>query len=286
MLPICHVGGISIGPGHPLAIIAGPCVLESLDLGIRVAEHVREAAARAGLPAIFKASFDKANRSSIDSPRGPGLEQGLEWLARIRDRVAMPITTDVHDTAQAQAVGEVVDLIQIPAFLSRQTDLLDAAGRAAARHHRAVNVKKGQFMSPWEMIGPLAKLAHAGCANAMVTDRGTFFGYHRLVTDFIGLGELLELAADRSHGTGVPVCLDCTHATQQPGTGPVTGGSRRFAPLLARAGVAAGVHALFIECHPDPDNAMSDAATQIELDTLGPLIETVACIRRAIEPTL
>jgi len=251
-------------------------------MGLAVAEAIARASRDSGLPAIFKASFDKANRSSIRSPRGPGLEQGLAWLAEIRRETGLAITTDIHDPAHAEPVAEVVDLVQIPAFLSRQTDLLVAAGQAAASRGRGVNVKKGQFMSPREMIGPIGKLAEAGCENVMVTDRGTFFGYHRLVTDFIGLGELME--SDAPGGGPPPICLDCTHATQQPGTGEQTGGMRRFSPLLARAGVAAGVHALFIECHPDPDNAMSDAATQIDLATLDSLAGVVARIRRAVAP--
>lgn len=276
---VCRVGPLTIGPGRPLAVIAGPCVLESLDLGLRVARVCRDACAAHGLPYVFKASFDKANRSSISSPRGPGLEQGLSWLERVGRELSVPVTTDIHDPTQADPVARVVDLVQIPAFLCRQTDLLAAAGRAAATHGRAVNVKKGQFMAPAEMTGPIRKLADAGCHNVLLTERGTFFGYHRLVNDFIGLGDLLELPAPDGPP---PVCFDCTHSTQQPGVGEQTGGRPERAPLLARAAVAAGVHAVFIECHPDPPRALSDAATQQPLDDIPALIASLASLRRAL----
>lgn len=278
MTRVCRVGPVTIGPGRPLAIIAGPCVLESLELGLRVARLCKEACARLGLPFIFKASFDKANRSSVASPRGPGLEQGLAWLERIGLELDVPVTTDIHEPAQAGPVARVVDLVQIPAFLCRQTDLLAAAGRAAAEHGRAVNVKKGQFLAPGEMLGPVRKLAEAGCRNVLLTERGTFFGYHRLVNDFIGLGDLLELPAPDGPP---PICFDCTHSTQLPGAGEQTGGRPERAPLLARAAVAAGVHALFIECHPDPPRALSDASTQQPLDRVPALLASAAAIRRA-----
>ncbi len=278
MTRTCRAGPIQIGPGLPLAIIAGPCVLESLELGLAVASAVRDACRDAGLAYIFKASFDKANRSSVDSARGPGLEQGLAWLARIGKGLGVPVTTDVHDPAQCDAVGAAVDMLQIPAFLCRQTDLLFAAGRAAARAGRAVNVKKGQFLSPAEMAGPVDKLAQAGCANVLLTERGTFFGYHRLVNDFLGVADLMELPTP---GGPPPVCFDCTHSTQEPGTGPTTGGRAARAPMLARAATAAGVHALFIECHPHPPSALSDAATMLPLDAMPALLRRVAGIRAA-----
>ncbi|MEZ6234048.1 MAG: 3-deoxy-8-phosphooctulonate synthase [Phycisphaerales bacterium] len=279
MARFCTVGPVTIGPAQPLAIIAGPCVLESLELGLDVARSVHAACSAANLPYIFKASFDKANRSSIASARGPGLEQGLAWLREIARRTGLPTTTDIHEASQAGAVAEAVDLIQIPAFLCRQTDLLEAAGGAAATHGKAVNVKKGQFLSPGEMAGPVRKLGEAGCSNVMLTERGTTFGYHRLVNDFIGLGDLMSL---KSPDGPPPVCFDVTHSTQTPGTGEQTGGRPDRAPLLARAAVAAGVHALFIECHPEPSKAMSDAATQLPLAAMGGLIETVARIRAAM----
>jgi 2-dehydro-3-deoxyphosphooctonate aldolase (KDO 8-P synthase) len=177
---ICRVGPVEIGPGRPLAIIAGPCLLESLELGLEVGRRVRDLCRGLGLAYIFKASFDKANRSSVRSPRGPGLERGLDWLGRIGRELGVPTTTDLHEPAQAAPVADVVDLLQIPAFLCRQTDLLHAAGVAASQRGRGVNVKKGQFLSPREMTGPVRKLEESGCSNVLLTERGTFFGYHRL----------------------------------------------------------------------------------------------------------
>jgi 2-dehydro-3-deoxyphosphooctonate aldolase (KDO 8-P synthase) len=285
----CSAGPVTIGPGKPLAIIAGPCVLESLELGITIGRAVRDLCAARGLAYIFKSSFDKANRTSIDSPRGPGLEQGLAWMRAIRDELGVPLTTDIHDPHQAEPVARVVDLIQIPAFLCRQTDLLVAAGRAAAAHGRGVNVKKGQFSSPEEMRGPIHKLAQAGCANAMLTERGTFFGYGRLVNDFLGVAEMLQLdhapVGDKGEGGTVPICFDCTHSTQQPGRGEggkVTGGRADLAPMLARAATAAGVHSLFMECHPDPKSALSDAATMIPLAQMAGVLRDVAAIHNAV----
>jgi 2-dehydro-3-deoxyphosphooctonate aldolase (KDO 8-P synthase) len=286
---LIRVGNVEIGSGRPLAVIAGPCVLESLELGLQVGGHVRDICRELGLSYIFKASFDKANRSSIDSPRGPGVERGLEWLGAIARELECPTTTDIHDPSQAEPVARVVDLIQIPAFLCRQTDLLIAAGRAAAgpsaRGPRAVNIKKGQFLSPGEMAGPVRKVAQAGCRDIMVTERGTFFGYNRLVNDFLGLGDLMELAVRAGEGTDpitAPVCFDCTHSTQLPGSGEQTGGRPERAPLLARAAAAAGVNALFIECHPAPARGLSDASTMLPLEAMGPLLGEVAAIRRAL----
>jgi len=279
MTRLCNAGPVSIGHGRPLAIIAGPCVLESLELGLTIGTHLRDTCVELGLSYIFKASFDKANRSSIRSPRGPGIERGLAWLNEIKETLAVPITTDIHDPGQAEPAAQVVDLLQIPAFLCRQTDLLSAAGEAAAKHHRGVNVKKGQFMSPGEMAGAVRKLAEAGCNNTMMCERGTFFGYGRLVNDFLGLGDLMELAVD---GGAPPVCFDCTHSTQLPGAGEQTGGRPDRAPLLARAATAAGVHSLFIECHPEPKRAMSDSSTMLELGSVAGLLGSVAAIRGAV----
>lgn len=273
----CKAGSVTIGEGHPLCVIAGPCVLESRELGMEVGRAVRDVCRELGLSYVFKASFDKANRTSIDSPRGPGLERGLSWIAEIGRELGVPTTTDIHDPAQAEPAARAVDLLQIPAFLCRQTDLLVAAGRAAAEHGRGVNVKKGQFVSPGEMAGPLGKLAEAGCGNAMLTERGTFFGYGRLVNDFLGVAEMMDL--------GAPVCFDCTHSTQRPGKGEggkVTGGEPRFAPMLARAATAAGVHALFIECHPEPARALSDAATMLRLSEMPRVLSDAAAIRRTL----
>lgn len=273
------MGGVKIGSGQPLAIIAGPCVFESLEIGRQIGQRMKKACDAAGLPYIFKASFDKANRSSIRSYRGPGLETGMKWFDVVKKELGVPATTDIHEPEQAMAVSEVIDLIQIPAFLCRQTDLLLAAGEAAAKHGRAVNAKKGQFMAPAEMSGVVKKLAEAGCANVMLTERGTFFGYHRLVNDFLGLGDLMQLKTDAG---SPPVCFDCTHSTQLPGSGETTGGRPEHAPLLARAAVAAGVQALFIECHPDPRNAKSDASTMLSLENAERVIADVAKIRAAL----
>lgn len=249
-------------------------MLETFELGLEVGKAMHAACQDAGVAYIFKASFDKANRSSIASYRGPGLEQGLDWLRQIGETLGVPTTTDIHEPTQAMPVAEAVDLLQIPAFLSRQTDLLLAAGEAAATHSRAVNVKKGQFMAPAEMSGPIKKLGEAGCSNIMLTERGTFFGYHRLVNDFTGLGDLIEL--------GSPTCFDVTHSIQLPGSGTQTGGRPERAPLLGRAAAAAGVHALFIEAHPDPEHAKSDGATVLPLDVAAGIVRDAAAIRSAL----
>lgn len=254
-------------------MIAGPCVVEPGDVLPRVAEVLAHYAERRGVPVCFKASFDKANRSSIDSPRGPGLTRGLAELARLREELGVPITTDVHEPAQAEKAARVVDLLQVPAFLCRQTDLL----LACAATGRAVNVKKGQFVAPQEMGHAVAKLRQGGARNILVTERGTFFGYHRLVNDFIGLGDLMEL--------GCPVCFDVTHSTQLPGAAAtMSGGRPERAPILARAAVAAGAHAIFVECHPRPAEASSDAATCQPLAQMEPLLRSLAAIHAAAAP--
>lgn len=277
MPPVCTVGPIRIGPGEPLAVIAGPCVLEAPETNERIARTLAEACSALDLPFIFKGSFDKANRSSIRSPRGPGLAAGVAELCRIRNSVGVPVTTDIHEPHQAAEAAEV-DLLQVPAFLCRQTDLLVAAARTG----RPVNVKKGQFMAPSEMRNVAEKLHEGGASDVILTERGTFFGYHRLVNDFIGLGDLLDIGQE----SGCAVCFDVTHSTQLPGgEGARTAGRRDRALLLARAAVAAGVHAVFIECHPEPARSFSDAATVLPLDEVPPLLRTLAEIRRAIEPT-
>ncbi len=279
----CHVGPITISNDGPLTIIAGPCMFESLELGLEVGKTLRDTCADLGLPLIFKASFDKANRSSVASARGPGIDEGLDWMRTAAEQLGCPVTTDIHDPSQAGKIAAAVDMIQIPAFLCRQTDLLIAAGEAAVEHDRAVSVKKGQFLSPREMAGPVRKLAEVGCENVLLIERGTFFGYHRLVNDFTGLGDLMELDCSKfSEAGSPPVCFDVTHSTQLPGSGEQTGGRPDRAPLLANAATAAGVPALFIEAHPDPSKAMSDGATQLPLDEIRGVLERVAKIRNAL----
>lgn len=268
-----QIQGVTIGPGTPLAVIAGPCQAESYEMCVAVGEAVRDRCAALGLGYIFKASFDKANRSSIHTERGLGMDEGLAVLGRVRDALGVPVTTDVHEPYQATAAGEVVDVLQIPAFLCRQTDLLVAAAKTG----KAVNVKKGQFLSPAEMSNVVTKLTEAGCENQMLTERGTFFGYHRLVNDFAGLYDMMQL--------GWPVCFDVTHSTQNPGGGAggtSTGGRPECAPTLARCAVAAGVQALFIETHPEPSKAKSDAATMLPVDQVLGLLGELAGLRAAM----
>jgi 2-dehydro-3-deoxyphosphooctonate aldolase (KDO 8-P synthase) len=264
------LGPYTVGDGQPLVLIAGPCVIESLDHSLRLAEKIAAIAKHVGLPYVFKASYDKANRSSVHSYRGPGLEDGLRILQRVRQEIGVPVLSDVHEPAQAAAAGEVLDCLQVPAFLCRQTDLLLACGRT----RRCVNIKKGQFLAPEKMALAVEKVRETGNDNVLVTDRGTFFGYERLVNDMPGLQTMRAFA---------PVVFDATHSVQYPGGGgQVTGGRREFIPLLARAAVAAGVDAVFMEVHDDPPHARSDAATVWPLDDLAPLLETLARIRAAL----
>ncbi|MSR41574.1 MAG: 3-deoxy-8-phosphooctulonate synthase [Phycisphaerales bacterium] len=256
---------------RPLLVIAGPCAIEQSATNDLIASTLQSACAEFQFPFVFKASFDKANRSSINSKRGLGIEQGLAELKRIREKFGVPITTDIHDPTHAATAARVVDLLQIPAFLCRQTDLLIAAAATG----RPVNVKKGQFMSPSEMQNVLVKLAEGGCSAPMLTERGTFFGYNRLVNDFIGLGDMRDL--------GAPICFDATHSTQLPGGGgTATAGRPERVPLLARAAVAAGIDAIFLECHPKPAESASDAATIQPLDSMRDLLRSLAAIRRAV----
>ncbi len=276
----CTVGPIRIGTDQPLAIIAGPCTLESLDLGLEVGRHCKAVCESLGLPYIFKASFDKANRSSINSQRGIGIEQGLEHFQAIKQELGVPTTTDIHAPEQAEAIAQAVDLIQIPAFLCRQTDLVVASAEEAQKHGKGVNIKKGQFLSPREMAGPVRKATEAGCENLMLTERGTFFGYHRLVNDFIGIADMMELDCSAFSDAGSPpVCFDVTHSTQLPGSGEQTGGRPDRALQLAKAAAAIGVHALFVECHPNPKEAWSDGATQVGFELFEQIVMQAAKIR-------
>ena len=255
---------LSLGE-KPLFVIAGPCVIESAAVCLEIGRTLKAACDELNLAYVFKASFDKANRTSGDSFRGPGIGEGLAVLDKVKRELGVPVLTDVHEREQATVAGEVCDVLQIPAFLARQTDLLMAAGRTG----RVVNVKKGQFMAPSEMKTAVAKVRETGNQNVMVTERGTFFGYGRLVNDFPGLATMSE--------TGCPVVFDVTHSTQQPaGLGGVSGGNPQHAPLLARAAVAAGVDGIFLECHPDPANAKSDAASMLRLDETPKLLKQLA----------
>jgi 2-dehydro-3-deoxyphosphooctonate aldolase (KDO 8-P synthase) len=263
------------GPSRPLLVIAGPCVLEDDATNRLIGETVAAICADLRLPYVFKASFDKANRSSIRSPRGPGLRRGLDMIAAMRERLGVPATTDIHEPHHAEAVGKVVDLLQIPAFLCRQTDLL----AAAAATGKAVNVKKGQFMSPAEMRNALEKLREGGATRSMLTERGTFFGYNRLVTDFIGVGDMIELGRE----FGAPTCYDATHSMQLPGGDKTsTGGRPDRCAQLARAAVAVGVDAIFLECHPEPARSSSDAATIQPLGAVRGILESLVRVRAAL----
>lgn len=266
-----QLGPHTLGPGQPLVLIAGPCVIESETHTLKMAEQLAAIARRLDLPLVFKASYDKANRSSVHSFRGPGLEAGLAVLGKVRKAVGVPVLSDVHEPAQAAAAGSVLDALQVPAFLCRQTDLLLACGRAA----RCVNIKKGQFLAPEKIGLAVEKVREGGAANVVVTDRGTFFGYERLVNDMTGLQVMRRFA---------PVVFDATHSVQYPGgAGTVTGGQREFIPVLARAAVAAGIDGLFMEVHDDPPNAKSDAATVWPLADLEELLTALLRIHKAVK---
>lgn len=265
-----HVGPHLCGPGQPLLVIAGPCVAENETLCLRVADVLASLAAALPVRVVFKASFDKANRTSAGAFRGPGIEEGLAILARVKAASGLPVTTDVHLPDQAGPIGEVCDLVQIPAFLCRQTDLL----LAAAATGRAVNVKKGQFLAPADMRHPIAKLLAGGCQDILLCERGTFFGYGRLVNDFTGLPTM--------HRLGVPVIFDATHSVQQPASlGDATGGDRALVEPLARAAAAVGIDGVFLETHPDPDSSPSDGPNMVPLDKLRGLLERVLLIHEA-----
>lgn len=267
MLDSMTINGVGVGKDSPLLVISGPCVLESKDQALLIATTLQSICVEAGVGFIFKGSFDKANRTSLHSNRGPGIESGLDILEFVKEELNVPVTTDVHEQSQAHKVSQVADLLQVPAFLCRQTDLL----LACAETGKPVNVKKGQFISPKEMQHVTKKLVESKCTEIMLTERGTFFGYNQLVNDFIGLGDLMEI--------GPPVCFDVTHSTQLPGGGNnQTAGRPERAAMLARAATAAGVPALFFECHPDPQKAASDASTMQRLDVMKELINSCAAI--------
>jgi len=260
MAHVFRIGKLRVGAGQPLFLIAGPCVLESERHALKLAERLSAAAHELGVPFIFKASYDKANRTSLDSYRGPGLARGLEILGRIKKTFGIPVLTDVHDVSQVGPAAEVCEVIQIPAFLSRQTDLLLEAGRSGA----VVNIKKGQFLSPWDVRHAVEKVASTGNQRILVTERGTTFGYNNLVVDVRGLAVMKQF--------GYPVVLDVTHSLQLPGgEGTRSGGQPQFIETLARAGVAAGVDGVFMEVHDRPARALSDAANALHLGRFKPL---------------
>lgn len=254
----------SIGKGQPLAILSGPCVIESEDHTLYTAQHLKKIFAPFNINLIFKSSYDKANRSSYNSFRGPGLQEGLRILEKVQKELDLPVVTDVHSPDEAIAAGQVCDLIQIPAFLCRQTDLITAAAKTKA----PVTVKKGQFMAPWDMKNVVEKIRAAGNENIILTDRGTTFGYNNLVCDMRAIPIM--------QGFGVPVCFDATHAVQLPGgLGSSSGGQREFIPVLAKAAIAAGANCLFMEAHPNPAEAKSDASSVLNMNDLPALLNTL-----------
>jgi len=266
--------GTEVGIDRPLFLIAGPCAIESERLALDTAETLKAMAMRVGVTLIYKSSFDKANRSSADSFRGPGIEQGLRILARVRDEIGVPVLTDVHEDTPMDEVAEVVDVLQTPAFLCRQTNFIERVARAG----KPVNIKKGQFLAPEDMVHVVDKARGAGNRAIMVCERGASFGYHNLVSDMRGLAIM--------RATGCPVVFDATHSVQLPGgQGASSGGQRQFIPVLARAAVAAGVAGLFMETHPDPDKALSDGPNAWPLGELEPLLATLVALDAAVKAT-
>jgi 2-dehydro-3-deoxyphosphooctonate aldolase (KDO 8-P synthase) len=271
-MKLVEIGNFEIGAGRPLAVIAGPCVIETQESALRHASLLKEAADRAGVPYIFKSSYDKANRSSGSSFRGPGLERGLEILAEVKRKVGVPILTDVHESAQVAAVQQVADVLQIPAFLCRQTDFV----LAVANSGKVVNVKKGQFLAPWDIANVVDKILSTGNDRLLLTERGVSFGYNNLVSDMRSLVLMREL--------GYPVVFDATHSLQLPGgLGHASGGERKYIPALARAAVAVGVDALFMEVHENPDQALSDGPNSLPLKDFEKLIRTVKQIHEMVK---
>jgi 2-dehydro-3-deoxyphosphooctonate aldolase (KDO 8-P synthase) len=271
------IGPWQVGLGQPLLLFAGPCVIESEDLVLQVAERLKQIGEELRIPIVFKASYDKANRTSVKSFRGPGLQAGLKILEKARAATGLPLLTDVHEPGQAGAVAEVCQVLQVPAFLARQTDLVEAIATATARTGGAINVKKPQFTAPEDMIHVVRKCKQFGNPRVLLTERGACFGYHRLVNDFRSIPVMQTM--------GVPVVFDATHSVQLPG-GETTGGQREMVPFLARAAVACGCDALFFETHPDPDRAKSDGPNMIPLAELPRILKQLLRIRRALSDNL
>jgi 2-dehydro-3-deoxyphosphooctonate aldolase (KDO 8-P synthase) len=267
------VGGLQCGTGQPLLFIAGPCVIESEEFILDIAKRLAEKAADLGISLVFKSSFDKANRTSIHSFRGPGLDRGLEILAKVKEQTGLQVTTDIHEPSQAAAAAQVCRILQIPAFLARQTDLIQAVAEETAKNGGVVNVKKPQFIAPEDTIHIVRKCEESGNSNVLLTERGTTFGYGRLVNDMRSIPVM--------HATGAPVIFDATHSVQLPG-GATTSGQREMVPIVARAAVAAGCHGVFVETHPDPDNAMSDGPNMVPLDQIGTLFQQLTKLRQVV----
>jgi 2-dehydro-3-deoxyphosphooctonate aldolase (KDO 8-P synthase) len=262
-----------VGPGRPFLLIAGPCVLESEAMALEVAGTLKTICTRLGMSYVFKASFDKANRTSLDSYRGPGMAKGLEVMARVRETIGVPIISDIHEVDQVKPAAEVLDILQIPAFLSRQTDLLVAAGQSG----KPISLKKGQFLSPWDMKHAVSKVKWSGNRNLLLTERGAMLGYNNLVVDMRSFPVMRSM--------GCPVIYDATHSVQLPGgAGGSSGGQREFIPFLARAAAGAGIDGLFVEVHPDPDNSLCDGPNSWPLDEIEPLLASVLAIHRATVP--
>ncbi|MCK4837582.1 MAG: 3-deoxy-8-phosphooctulonate synthase [Desulfobulbaceae bacterium] len=262
-----------VGPGRPFLLIAGPCVLESEEMAMEVAGTLKEICGRLGMSYVFKTSFDKANRTSLDSYRGPGIDKGLEIMARVRETIGVPIISDIHEVDQVEQAAAVLDILQIPAFLCRQTDLLVAAGQSG----KPISLKKGQFLSPWDMKHAVSKIKWSGNRNLLLTERGAMLGYNNLVVDMRAFPVMRSM--------GCPVIYDATHSVQLPGgAGGSSGGQREFIPFLARAAVAAGIDGIFMEVHPDPENSLCDGPNSWPLDEIEPLLESLLAIHRATVP--
>lgn len=272
MVKEIKTGKVKFGNDHPFVLIAGPCVIESRASALAIAERIKKITSRLRVPFVFKASFDKANRTSIRSFRGPGLWEGLKVLAEIKAKVGVPVLSDVHDMGQVGPAAEVLDIIQIPAFLCRQTDLIVAAAKTG----RIINVKKGQFLAPWDVAGIIKKMEEAGNRDLLLTERGVSFGYNNLVSDFRSLAVMRE--------TGYPVIFDATHSVQRPGgLGHASGGESKYIPLLARCAVAAGVDGIFLETHPNPAKALSDGPNMLPINKLEHLLKDLIAIDRIVK---
>ena len=269
---VVEIGDIQIGRHSSLALIAGPCVIENYDTTYQIASFLKELTRRLNIPFIFKASYDKANRTSLESYRGPGFKTGLNILKRIKDELNIGVLSDVHEQSEVSAAADILDIIQIPAFLCRQTDLLIQAAKTG----KPINIKKGQFLAPWDMANVIRKIESTGNNKILITERGTMFGYNNLVVDFRGIPIVQDM--------GYPVIFDATHSIQLPGgDGTRSGGQREFASTLAKAAVAAGADGIFLECHMDPDKALCDGPNSMKLDGLGALLTTLKSIKKAVE---